>query len=150
MQLNGEKQFDAPAETIFEVTLEPEVLEACIPGADRVERVSETKYTGEVTRGMASITVTMDLDVEIVEDDRPDRVKIALEGSDNRTNSTADGTVTVTCEETDGRSTLTYEADINFTGRLASLGGRLIKRQIKKDLTTFFDQLETEVESAAN
>jgi carbon monoxide dehydrogenase subunit G len=150
MQLNGEQQFDAPAETIFEVTLRPEILEACIPGADSVERVSETKYTGKVTRGMASITVTMDLEVEMVEDERPERVKIALEGSDNRTNSTAEGTVTVTCEEADGSSTLTYEADINFTGRLASLGGRLIKRQIKKDLKTFFQQLEEEVESAAN
>lgn len=146
MRLEGEHHFDAPAATVFDVTLEPAVLEACIPGADEVEQRSETEYTGQVTRGLASITVTMDLDVEIVEDERPDRVVVSLEGSDNRTNSTAEGTVTVTTEEVDGRTTVTYEADINFTGRLASLGGRLIKRQIKKDLNTFFDDLSETVE----
>jgi hypothetical protein len=146
MQLEGEHQFDAPAMTIFDVTFEPEVLETCIPGADDVERLSETEYSGQVTRGLASITVTMELDVEIVEDDRPETVVISIDGSDNRTNSTADGTVTVTSSEADGTTTLAYEADINFTGRLASLGGRLIKRQIKKDLGTFFDNLEAEIE----
>lgn len=145
MQLEGDHEFAAPAETIFDVTFRPEVLEACIPGADEVERTSDTEYEGQVTRGLASITVTMDLEVEVVEDDRPEKVVIELEGNDNRTNSTADGTVTVTSSEDDDGTTLSYEAEINFTGRLASLGGRLIKRQINKDLKTFFDDLEEEV-----
>jgi carbon monoxide dehydrogenase subunit G len=149
MHLEGEQEFEAPASTIFDVTLQPEVLEACIPGADEVERTSDTEYEGQVTRGLASITVTMDLEVKVVEDERPDRVVIELEGSDNRTNSTADGTVTVTSTEDGDVTTLSYEADINFTGRLASLGGRLIKRQINKDLQTFFDDLKGEVEAEA-
>ena len=149
MHLEGDQEFEAPAETIFDVTFQPDILEACIPGAEEVERTSDTEYTGQVTRGMASITVTMDLDVAVVEDERPERVVIELEGSDKRTNSTADGTVTVTSSEDGDVTTLSYEADINFTGRLASLGGRLIKRQINKDLNTFFDELEEEVEVEA-
>lgn len=149
MHLEGDQEFEAPAETIFDVTFRSDILEACIPGAEEIERTSDTEYSGQVTRGMASITVTMDLDVEVVEDERPDRVVIELEGSDNRTNSTADGTVTVTSSEDGDVTTLSYEADINFTGRLASLGGRLIKRQINKDLNTFFDELEEEVEVEA-
>lgn len=145
MRLEGDSQFEAPAETIFDVTFQPEVLEACIPGADKVEKMSDTEYSGQVTRGLASITVTMDLDGAIVENERPERVVIELEGSDNRTNSTADGTVTVTSSENGDKTTLSYEADITFTGRLASLGGRLIKRQVNKDLQTFFDELEEEV-----
>lgn len=148
MRLEGDHQFDAPAETIFDLTFEPDVLEASIPGADNVERVSDTEYEGQVTRGLASITVTMDLDVVITEDESPERVVMELEGSDNRTNSTANGTVTVTSSREDGLTTLAYEAEINFTGRLASLGGRLIKRQINKDLKQFFSNLEAEVEAA--
>lgn len=149
MQLEGEQAFDAPAETIFDLTFEPETLEACVPGAEEVERVSDTEYAGQVTRGLASITITMDLDVAIVEDESPDRVVMELEGSDNRTNSTANGTVTVTSSVAEEVTTLSYEADISFTGRLASLGGRLIKRQVTKDLATFFSNLEAEVEAAS-
>jgi len=148
MHLEGDQQFDAPADTIFELTFEPEILEASVPGADNVERVSDTEYSGQVSRGLASIEITMDLEITIVEDESPDRVVMEMEGSDNRTNSTANGTVTVTSSVADGVTTLSYEADIEFTGRLASLGGRLIKRQINNDLKKFFSNLEAEVEAA--
>lgn len=146
MQLTGEREFEETADGVLEVVFQPDVLEACIPGAESIERVSETKYSGTITRGLASIVVTMEIEVEIIEDERPETVVCAIEGSDNRTNSTADGELTVNTAEADGVTTLSYEADINFTGRLASLGGRLIKRQMKNDLEQFFSNLEVEVE----
>lgn len=142
MELTGEQQFDAPRDTVWETVLRPEVLEACIPGAQEVEQTSETVYEGTVQRGLASITVTMDVRVEIVEDDRPDRLVADLEGSDNRVNSAVDGDLTVEIADDGDGSVLTYVADLHFSGKLASLGARLIKRQMNKDLQRFFSNLE--------
>lgn len=149
MHLEGEQQFDAPVPTVWDVSFRPDVLEASIPGAQMVERVSETEYHAEVRRGLASISVTMELTFDIVEDNRPDGIVVTMDGTDNRTNSTAAGKIEIDADAGDDAetSTLSYDADIEFTGRLASLGSRLIKRQINKDLSTFFSELETTIES---
>jgi hypothetical protein len=144
MHLEGEQQFDAPVARVWDVSFQPEVLEDCIPGAQSVERTSETTFEGTVERGLASVTIAMELSFEITEDERPDRVVASFEGSDNRTNSTADGDLEIALEATDDGegALLAYEADIHFSGRLASLGGMLIKRQLNKDLRQFFENLE--------
>lgn len=149
MDLEGEQAFDAPADVVWETVFRPEVLEACIPGAQSVEKTSETHFEGTVKRGLAAVTVEMELSVEIVEDDRPERVVVELEGSDNRINSSVDGEAEIAIEEADGGSNLTYVAHLNFTGKLASLGARLIKRSMNNDLKSFFSNLEERVASEA-
>lgn len=149
MDLEGEQAFDAPADVVWETVFRPEVLEACIPGAQSVEKTSETHFEGTVKRGLAAVTVEMELSVEIVEDDRPERVVVELEGSDNRINSSVDGEAEIAIEEVDGGSNLTYAAHLNFTGKLASLGARLIKRSMNNDLKKFFSNLEERVASEA-
>lgn len=146
MELTGEQQFAAPRETVWDTVFQPEVLEACIPGAQEIEQVSDTVFEGTVQRGLASITVTMDVRVEIVTDDRPDSIVAELEGSDNRVNSAVDGDLTVDIEEDGDGSVLAYVADLHFSGKLASLGARLIKRQMNKDLQRFFSNLEEYIE----
>lgn len=142
MELTGEQSFEAPADVIWETVFRPEVLTACIPGAQSVEQTSATRFEGSVKRGLAAVTVEMDLAVDIVDDERPDRVVVELEGSDNRINSSVDGEAEIEIDEIDDTSVLTYTATLNFTGKLASLGGRLIKRSMTNDLKTFFSNLE--------
>lgn len=142
MKLQGEQEFDVPRDIVWETILKPEVLEECIPGAQTVEKTSDDAYEGTVERGLASITITMEITVEIVDDDRPGSVICSIEGTDNRINSTVDGEAEVDMEETDDGSVLSYEANLDFTGKLASIGGRIIKRQMNKDLDKFFSNVE--------
>jgi carbon monoxide dehydrogenase subunit G len=147
MHLEGEQAFNTAVATVWDTSFRPDVLEACIPGAQSVERTSDTEFNAVVRRGLASISVTMELTFDVVEDNRPDNVTIEMEGTDNRTNSTASGDIAIDASEGGDESVLAYEADLEFTGRLASLGSRLIKRQINKDLSTFFDNLQEQVEA---
>lgn len=142
MKLQGEQEFDVSRDTVWETILKPEVLEECIPGAQTVEKTSDDVYEGTVERGLASITITMEITVEIVKDDRPGSMICSIEGTDNRINSTVDGKAEVDMEETDGGSVLSYRANLDFTGKLASIGGRIIKRQMNKDLNEFFSNVE--------
>lgn len=148
MELSGEQQFGSTRDVVWGILFRPEILEECIPGAQTVTRSSETEYEGTVQRGLASITVEMDVRVEIVEDDRPNGVTCRIQGTDNRINSDVDGTATITIQDTaDGGSTLTYQANLNFTGRLVSLGSRMIKRQMNNDLKAFFSSVEEQIET---
>ena len=47
----------------------------------------------------------------------------------------------------DGSTTLTYYVDVEFTGRLATLGARIVKRKINSDIGLFFDNIRDRAES---
>lgn len=145
MKLQGEQEFDVSRDTVWNTLLQPQVLEECIPGAQTVEETSDGVYEGTVERGVASITITMDITVEVAEDERPESLTCDIEGTDNRINSTVNGQADVKMEETDDGSTLSYETNLDFTGKLASIGGRIIKRQMNKDLNKFFSNVEDHI-----
>lgn len=147
MDLTGQREFDAPRERIWERVFDPAVMEACIPGAESVTKTADAKYKGEVVRGLASIRISMDLTVEIVEDKTPEMVRCAVEGTDSITNSSVEGGAEVRIASTDdGTSLLEYAVDLEFTGRIVSLGTRLVKRQLDADLKRFFENLEEHLE----
>lgn len=124
---------------------QPDVLEACLPGAQRIEAGADDTFEARIERAVASIRLETDLRVEVVRDDRPEGVTLDVEGVDERTSSTIDGTVRIDVEEDEGESVLSYEADVAFTGRLASLGPRLVQRQLTSDLRAFFAALADHV-----
>jgi carbon monoxide dehydrogenase subunit G len=59
-----------------------------------------------------------------------------------------DATAEMSMEDNgDGSTTLIYHVDIAFTGRLATLGARIVKRKINSDIGLFFDNLRSRAES---
>jgi carbon monoxide dehydrogenase subunit G len=148
MELTGRQAIDQEPDQLWETLLDPEVLEATIPGAKDLEREGDL-YEGSLQRGLAGISVTLDATVEITDRDRPNWIDVDIAGTDNRINSQVDGQATVTFEEGDAATELVYETSFEFAGKLASIGSRIIKRQVNNDLQTFFSNLEAHVEDQA-
>lgn len=143
MEFEGEITINADKERIWELISDPEMLVKCVPGAKEVNRVSENKYTGVIQRGLAGVNVTLDGEVEMTELNPPDDIVAEASGQDTRTNSRMDATAEMTITEVDeNESTLSYYIDMDFTGRLATLGSRIVKRKINSDINTYFDNLQ--------
>ena len=142
MEFEGEVSIDADAERVWELTSDPEALMSCVPGAKEINQLSETKYEGTIERGVAGVSIALKGEAEIVELDPPSRIVAEAGGQDARTNSRMDATAEMEIEAEGGSSTLHYHVDLDFTGRLASLGSRIVKRQINSDINTFFDNLK--------
>lgn len=145
MRLSGQAAFEASPDSVWEAALRPDVLERCLPDARTVEP-TDTGFQARLDRTVASVHTEMTVGIDISQDDRPDRVVCELQGEDERTASTVDGTIRIDAAENDGGTTLSYEATLTVTGRLSSLGPRLLKRQLTSDLRGFFDALEKQVE----
>lgn len=139
---------DADKAQLWELVSDPEVLVTCVPGAKEVNKLSETHYEGVIERGMAGINVALDGEVEITELDEPDFLAAEATGEDTKTNSRMDAVAEMEMEDAgDGQTSLVYYIDINFTGRLANLGARIVKRKIRSDISTFFDNLQDRAEN---
>jgi len=142
MEFEDEITIKADGETIWAMISDPEILVECVPGAKEINRVSEDKYTGVIERGLAGVSVSLDGEVEMTELNPPNNVVAEAVGQDTKTNSRMDAQAEMTITENEDDSTLSYYIDMDFTGRLASLGSRIVKRKISSDIDTYFDNLQ--------
>lgn len=141
MEVNGERTIDQTPDQLWSTILDDDVLEQTIPGAENLERDGD-RYEGTLERGLAGITVTLSVDVNITDKDQPEWLECDIEGTDNRINSRVDGDARVNFEALENQQTnLVYETEFNFSGKLASLGSRIIRRKVNNDLETFFSNL---------
>ncbi|RBI59663.1 hypothetical protein DMJ13_21230 [halophilic archaeon] len=146
MEVTGEHTIDQVPNQLWDTLLDPETLEATIPGAESLDRDGD-HYEGSLERGLAGISLTLDADVEITEKERIEYIKCEIIGTDNTINSRVDGEAFVEFEVTeDDETILVYETEFDFSGKLASLGSRIIKRKMNQDLQTFFNNLEEYVD----
>lgn len=141
MEYDGTATVPAPRERVWDPITDPEVLTSCIMGARDVTRVSERAYEGVVEQRVAGVTVSMVGTVELEELDRPDRLVFTGSGTDDRTGSRMDADVGVTLTDAGSETELAYDVEVTFTGKLATLGGRILRRQVKSNVDTYFDNL---------
>ena len=128
---------------LWDLVSDPEVLASSVPGAKEIEKLSETRYKGTIERGVGGITLNMDGEVEITELNPPDNLSAKATGEDTKTNSRMDATALLEMEEVEEEVTsLSYHVDMEFTGRLATLGARIVKRKISSDIDTFFHNIQ--------
>lgn len=146
MRFEDEIEIDAASDVVWELISDPAVLVNAVPGAKDVERVSETEYCGTIQRGVAGITIELDGEVELIELDAPTRLVADVSGRDQRTNSRMDATAAMTMAQVSAATVLQYEVDVDFSGRLASLGGRIVKRKINSDIKQFFGNIQEVVQ----
>ena len=147
MEFEGTFTIEADSEFVWERISDPEVLMECVPGAKEVNQVSETKYTGVIERGMAGITLELDGSAEILELQPPEKIVATASGQDSRTNSRMDADLTIEITPEGDASEISYHIDLDFTGRLATLGSRIVKRKINSDINTFLDNVKEKIEA---
>ena len=148
MEFEDEIHIQLPREELWDLVSDPEALASCVPGAKEIEQLSETKYRGIIERGIAGISINLIGEVEMTKLNPPENLVALVEGQDPKTNSRMDATAEMSMEDNgDGSTTLTYHVDVEFTGRLATLGARIVKRKINSDIGLFFDNLRSRAES---
>jgi carbon monoxide dehydrogenase subunit G len=147
MDFEGTVEIAAPGTVVWEHISDPEVLVNCVPGAKDVERLSETEYEGTIERSVARITMELEGNVELTELEPPSRLVANATGEDLRTGSFMDAEATLQMDEHGETTTVTYDIDLTFSGRIASLGARIVKRKIDSDIGEFFDNVQEVIQA---
>lgn len=126
---------------------DPEVLATCVPGAERIERLSERTYTVAITRGLSHLTISLEGEIELVEMDEPDWIVASGSAYDPRTHSDFEGLAAMEMTPADdGAIELAYRAELTFTGGAASLPTSIVDRIIKSDVDAYFENIKDVVE----
>ena len=137
MEMTGEQLIALPQQEVWQALNDPEVLKACIPGCERIEKVSDPEFKVVMTAAVGAVKAKFNGKLRLDNLNPPQSYSLAFEGSGGAAGfgkGSADVTLTP-----DGRHTrLGYTAKATVGGKLAQIGSRLIDGVARKMADEFF------------
>src|SRR6516164_3624325 len=137
MTMNGEVELPASREVVWAKLNDPDVLKACIPGCEEMERTDEGGFRAVAKVKVGPVSARFKGKVTLSDLDPPNGYKISGEG-EGGVAGFAKGGATVKLSDKNGGTLLTYDVEAQIGGKLAQLGQRLINGAAKKTADDFF------------
>ncbi len=123
VKLAGTHSFEAPKDEVFEALLDPDVLSRILPGCKRLEKTSENEFSGEISIRVGPVQGSFNGKVTLDEIDAPNGYRMEIAGQGRPGYVKGVGTLRL---EGDAPTTLHYDGDAQLSGRIASVGQRLV------------------------
>jgi carbon monoxide dehydrogenase subunit G len=117
---------------------DPEVLKACIPGCERLEKASDTQMAATVSLKVGPIKARFAGEVTLLNLNPPHSYTIQGEGKGGIAGFAKGGADVVLKELGPDQTLLTYTVNADVGGKIAQLGSRLITSTSKKLAGEFF------------
>src|SRR5258707_15407590 len=80
MKLEGTLHLRAPRKRIYQLMVNPEVLQRCIPGCERLEKSGENTYAATIRAGVGSIKGIFNGNVRLEDMRPPEHYRIVVDG----------------------------------------------------------------------
>lgn len=138
MTMNGEVTLPASKEVVWAKLNDAEVLKACIPGCDQLNKDDETHFSAVVKIKLGPVKATFRGKVELVDLDPPNGYRIQGEGEGGIAGFAKGGAKVALSEAEGGQTVLRYDVEAQVGGKLMQLGARLIDSVSKKLADEFF------------
>ncbi|MCL5778045.1 carbon monoxide dehydrogenase subunit G [Limibaculum sp. FT325] len=155
MNMSGERLIAAPRADVWAALNDPEVLKACIPGCDSLEKTSDTSFSAVATQKVGPVKATFKGEVNLSDIAEGEGYTITGEGKGGAAGFAKGGAKVrlSDAEPPEGKAgpatLLSYEAEAKVGGKLAQLGSRLIDGFAKKMADDFFNRFQTAIEGPA-
>lgn len=144
MEIKGEYKIAAPREKVFAALNDPAVLQACIPGCESLEKVSDNEMKAKVRLRIGPVSASFTGKVTLSDIDPPNGYKISGEGQGGAAGFAKGGAV-VNLRDDAGATVLSYDVDAQVGGKIAQVGARLIDGTARKLADEFFGKFATTV-----
>ena len=123
VKLAGTHSFDAPKSEVWEALLDPDVLSRILPGCKQLERTSDNEFKGEINIRVGPVQGAFNGTVKLSDVDPPNGYQMEIAGQGRPGFVKGVGTLRL---EGDQPTTMHYDGDAQLSGRIASVGQRLV------------------------
>jgi uncharacterized protein len=150
MNMYGSQVIDAPRETVWKGLNDPKVLQACIPGCDKIESSSPTQMKATVVVKVGPVKASFAGEVTLSELNTPESYRISGK-SQGGFAGFAEGGATVQLTALSSTQTqMDYTVDAQIGGKLAMLGSRLIDSTAQSLAGQFFTKFASLMKAEGN
>src|SRR5436309_8829999 len=144
MTMNGEVQLASSREAVWTKLNDPEVLKACIPGCEELEKTEDNGFRATAKMKVGPVSARFKGKVMLSDIDPPNGYKISGEGQGGVAGFAKGGAV-VRLTEDAGATLLAYDVDAQVGGKIAQVGARLIQGTARKLADQFFGKFADSV-----
>ncbi|HEX3632647.1 MAG TPA: carbon monoxide dehydrogenase subunit G [Casimicrobiaceae bacterium] len=135
--MKGSRVVPTDIDTTWRALNDPEVLRACIPGCESIDRVSDTEYGVAMTARVGPVSAKFSGRLLLADIAAPRSYTLKFEGQGGAAGF-ANGTAKVELSPTDGGTRIDYVVNAQVGGKLAQIGSRLIDGAAAKVADDFF------------
>ena len=139
MKIEGAADIPAPRDKVWAAFLDPEILAQALPGCEKLEAIGPNEYRATMKIGVAAIKGTFEGKVKLSDLEPPNRYRMAVEGSGGP--GFVRGAAGMQLSDVDGGTRVSYDADVQVGGLIASVGQRMLGGVTKMMLDQFFTRM---------
>ena len=144
MEMTGEQLIHASQADTWAALNDPEVLKACVPGCESIERNSDTEYVVQMTARVGPVSAKFKGKLNLSNMNPPHSYSIAFEGQGGVAGF-AKGSADVSLAPEGHATKLAYKVKANVGGKLAQIGSRLVDAAANKVANDFFNAFNEKV-----
>ena len=139
MKLEGAYEVPAPRAKVWDAFLDPTLLKQAMPGCEKLEATGPDEYKATMKIGVGGVKGTFDGKVKLSDKKEPDSYRMAVEGSGGP--GFIRGETVITLTDNNGGTRVSYTADVQVGGLIASVGQRLLGGVSKMMADKFFTRM---------
>lgn len=137
LEMTGEYRIPAPQQRVWEALNDPAVLKACIAGCQQLEKISDTEFSAIVATRVGPMSATFRGSVNLSDLQPPHGYTLVGQGQGGAAGfARMQARVGLKPEADD--TLLTYTAQAEIGGKLASVGSRLVQGVARRNADDFF------------
>src|SRR5579862_9617851 len=132
MEMTGEQLIHASQADTWAALNDPEILKACIPGCESIERTGENDYVVQMTARVGPVSARFKGKMALSNIKPPHSYSIAFEGQGGVAGFAKGGADVTLAPEGADATRLAYRVKASVGGKLAQIGSRLIDAAAQK------------------
>jgi uncharacterized protein len=144
MEMTGEQLIALPQADVWRALNDPEILKACIPGCEAIDKTSENEYRVAMTAAVGPVKAKFSGKLVLSDLQPPNSYSLSFEGSGGAAGF-GKGGAHVSLKPEGSGTRLGYTAKASVGGKLAQVGSRLIDGVAKKMADDFFTAFNKKV-----
>src|SRR5512142_218850 len=145
MRFSGTVEIKAPRDRVWAFVIDPTKVGSCGPGVESIDVVDPTHFRARAKVGVGFISARFVVDMAMAELTEPEKAVITAHGQ--APGSAVDATAQMDLTDAGGGvTTMAWQADVNISGTLASVGARMIEGTANKMIGQTFDCIRSKLE----
>jgi len=141
MNISGEITVSAPRAEVFDRLKDAFFFTSCVEGVRNLTAIDATHYAAVLDTKVAYMKFRFAVRVEVTRVSPPDIIEAKIEGNPLGIVGRITATSTTRLAETNGQTILRYVIDATLTGKLGSIGQRVLIFKAKEMHKTFAERL---------
>jgi uncharacterized protein len=148
MKVSGERRFDAPRSTVWQVLNDPAAMAQTMPGVESFDVADDRHWKAHVKIPLGLGGLRMSVSFEKMEEREPEFAKLHAKGDGVGAIMNMDTSFHLSDADGGGTS-MRWEADVRIAGPVGSMGQRVLQPIVNQQVNHVLSALDKQVQEAA-